>query len=611
MRKHIKKSVSIMLALMMIMGVMTIAPLTANAETSGDWTYIVNEYDQAGISGYTGSGGDVTVPSELGGYPVMAIMQSAFADNEDITSVTLPDSVMVVQSSAFANCTNLTSVTFLAMGTQFTDGTEFSGCSSLTTFYGYSGSYTEWYVSNGYYPVTFSEITADTFTSGDWTYIVQYGQAGIVSYSGSDSQITLPTELDGYTVGAVMSNAFAGNTTLTDVTLPAAVYVYSSAFENCTNLESVRVLSTDTYFYDETVFSGCSNLTIYGYSGSSAESYAESYNIPFVVLAEYEYTVENGEATITAYLGSDADITVPSELGGYTVTTIGAEAFKDNTTITSVYMYNNITSIGNQAFAGCINLGSVTLGNGVTSIGSSAFSGCTSLTRIHIPKKVTNIGTNAFAGCPNLTILGYINSAADIYAGSSIPFVPYFLTNTGNGYSSYSPLTSTQTKDAGDASFSLSQSEFKNIELLGVQKKTDSGTNDMRFVAVVNRGIIKSALEAGGDVEDYGFVIARTNYTSTAGATENYIKKVTLNAAGTVTRSCMHTDNTYSGLYGSYKSDTMYKYVTLAVKDVPDDMGFVVRFYVKTSSGRVYYADYKSGYTGCVTSYSYLSSLVA
>ena len=69
--------------------------------------------------------------------------------------------------------------------------------------------------------------------------------------------------------------------------------------------------------------------------------------------------------------------------------------------------------------------------------------------------------------------------------------------------------------------------------------------------------------------------------------------------------------NDFSGKYGKALTNTKYKYVTLSVKDVPDDLGFVVRFYVKTKSGKVYYANYKSGYTGCVTSYGNLSNAIA
>ena len=39
---------------------------------------------------------------------------------------------------------------------------------------------------------------------------------------------------------------------------------------------------------------------------------------------DYDYDVSNGEAVITHYYGSGGNVTIPSELGGYPVTSIGS-----------------------------------------------------------------------------------------------------------------------------------------------------------------------------------------------------------------------------------------------------------------------------------------------
>ena len=51
---------------------------------------------------------------------------------------------------------------------------------------------------------------------------------------------------------------------------------------------------------------------------------------------DFEYTVENGRATVTAYTGSDTAVTVPSALNGSPVTAVGENAFMGCTGITSV-----------------------------------------------------------------------------------------------------------------------------------------------------------------------------------------------------------------------------------------------------------------------------------
>ena len=60
------------------------------------------------ISGYTGAGGNVTVPSTLEGLPVTSIGVAAFSGYTGLTSVTLPNSVTTIRDGAFFGCTGLT-----------------------------------------------------------------------------------------------------------------------------------------------------------------------------------------------------------------------------------------------------------------------------------------------------------------------------------------------------------------------------------------------------------------------------------------------------------------------------------------------------------------------
>ena len=118
---------------------------------------------------------------------------------------------------------------------------------------------------------------------------------------------------------------------------------------------------------------------------------------------EFEYLLkENGTIEITGYSGSESDLTIPSEIDGYQVTDIGAYAFEDCASLTSVTIPDSMTSIGEGAFALCNNLTSITIPNSVTSIGSRAFTFCTSLASITIPGSVTSIGYNAFSYCDSL-----------------------------------------------------------------------------------------------------------------------------------------------------------------------------------------------------------------
>ena len=78
---------------------------------------------------------------------------------------------------------------------------------------------------------------------------------------------------------------------------------------------------------------------------------------------------------LSSYIGTKADVTVPSEYNGKPVTKIGTSCFKNNTTIEEVILSDGLTSIGSLAFMGCNNLTKVTIPASVTSIGTHAFYG--------------------------------------------------------------------------------------------------------------------------------------------------------------------------------------------------------------------------------------------
>ena len=156
---------------------------------------------------------------------------------------------------------------------------------------------------------------------------------------------------------------------------------------------------------------------------------------------KYEYTVNDGNATITKFLGPVGsanpnfyDIKIPSELGGHPVTGLGEYSFAANpydghqgnplcSKIRSVTIQQNVTSIGDRAFDGCSALTTLSLGEKIKTIGNYAFENCTSLTGVTIPQSVTSIGYSAFEGCTNLnplTIKGPITSMGNYaFAGST------------------------------------------------------------------------------------------------------------------------------------------------------------------------------------------------
>jgi hypothetical protein len=115
--------------------------------------------------------------------------------------------------------------------------------------------------------------------------------------------------------------------------------------------------------------------------------------LPAAVQAQYNYmTYNNGTVAITRYTGAARAVTIPKTIEGFTV-----------------------TSIGKQAFYRCSNLNSVTIPDSVTSIGDEAFAWCDILTSITIPSSVTSIGEQAFAYCRNLRSVYFKGNAPKEY----------------------------------------------------------------------------------------------------------------------------------------------------------------------------------------------------
>ena len=108
----------------------------------------------------------------------------------------------------------------------------------------------------------------------------------------------------------------------------------------------------------------------------------------------FRYRVENGGAVITGYDGGATLLTIPGELDGYPVTSIGERAFE-----------------GSEVVA-------VTLPEGLASVGWFAFYGCRSLLSVTFPVSVSSIGYAVFDGCANLPLCGPEGSSAERYARS-------------------------------------------------------------------------------------------------------------------------------------------------------------------------------------------------
>ncbi len=295
---------------------------------------------------------------------------SLYLNGNLVEELIVPDSVTSIAEYAFSGCTSLTSVTIPDSVKRIGEYT-FSGCTGVTSF-----------------------TVAETNTAYCAVDGVLFNKAGTTlkryPVGRSDKAYTVPD-----TVTMIGPEAFAHCLSLTSVTIPTGVQIIEScAFYGCTSLVTVFYGGTESDRENLFIGSGNTPLAYAAWQYEAVECETED---------GFAYSgYANGTATITGYTGSQTHLVIPATIGAYTVTSIGAEAFSDCTSLVSVTVPDSVTSIGYEAFSPCPSLTNVTLPNGLTTVARRLFAKCTSLSSVTVPDSVTSIAEYAFDGCKAL-----------------------------------------------------------------------------------------------------------------------------------------------------------------------------------------------------------------
>lgn len=139
---------------------------------------------------------------------------------------------------------------------------------------------------------------------------------------------------------------------------------------------------------------------------SSAESKARE---------DYEYEDDFGVVNILRYHGEGGKVSIPTMIGGKTVTWIEEYAFR-GAAVTNVTIPGTVRTIRTRAFTGCDQLEILTIADGVQTIDGYAFANCPKLTLVTLPDSIREIGAEAFRDCPNiqLTYRGQTYTAVNV-----------------------------------------------------------------------------------------------------------------------------------------------------------------------------------------------------
>ncbi len=371
------------------------------------YTLINNGSAYEVAKGTANTNGEVTIPKSYNGLPVTRIQDSAFCNCTGLTTVNIPSSVEAIGYEAFEYCKNLANVFFdTNSALTLIDAWAFNGCkltnitlpNSLTTIERYAFYNSK--LTSIVIPSSVTLIKDDVFSSCENLLSVEFA---------SNSSL-----ID------IGSYAFSHCKKLSSISIPSSVNsIGSSAFRYCENLLSVTFASSSSLTnIGAYAFSNCSSLTSIQIPasvtdiGNNAFAYCNELNTVSVATNNEIYKSE-GNCVIrksdNALIFGCKNSTIPTY-----ATSIGCDAFRDISALTSITIPNSVTSIDRYAFSGCSGLTNINIPSSVTTIGNNAFSGCTGLTSIAIANGVETLGDYAFENCSSITTITLPESLTDI-----------------------------------------------------------------------------------------------------------------------------------------------------------------------------------------------------
>ena len=311
-------------------------------------------------------------------YGALHILDDA---GNEITEITIPNTVTIIDDSTFAGCKSLTSITIPNSVTKIGDYA-FEGCNSLSSI----------------------TVPDSVMSIGDSAF---FGCSNLTSITIPDSVISIG------------SSAFSSCSSLTSIIIPDSVTsIGSYAFNGCSGLTSITIPDSVTSI-GYAAFYGCSSLISITIPDSvTSISNSTFYNCSSLI----SITIPDSVMSIGNYAfygcSSLTSITIPNS-----VTSIGWWAFAYCSSLTNITIGDGVTSIDEYTFYSCNSLTSVTIGNNVASIGDGAFSGCYKLVEIYNLSPSISIkkgsGNYGYIGYYALDVYNSIEEASKLWTDAS------------------------------------------------------------------------------------------------------------------------------------------------------------------------------------------------
>ncbi len=234
------------------------------------------------IVAYSGILSDVAVPESYGGQTVVAIGESAFAENENIISVSLPSTVTKIGGNAFKGCIRLESVE--ANGVQSIESGAFCQCKALSKVD----------INNAENIGDYAFYRCESLLDVDFRYVENLGNyafaectalskanfkalCNVGDYAFCNCKSLYDCRIDYDNTVCIGNYAFYMCSALeNEIICPAMQALGDYAFYGCKSLQTVY-LGENAFEIGKEAFSGCRNLYYFGAPNCEFADIALSY----------------------------------------------------------------------------------------------------------------------------------------------------------------------------------------------------------------------------------------------------------------------------------------------------------------------------------------------
>jgi len=236
-------------------------------------------------------------------------------------------------------------------------------------------------------------ISAEEVVLPDGLQYTKYDTyCAITKYSGTDTELIIPSEIEGLPVTAIEEYAFRSCVALKKVDIPSSVnFIGENAFYQCINLTEIKIPEGITSIENNT-FALCSGLVKVGLPSTlqriKLQAFSDCKSLTDIELPEGLKSIEKGAF---ANCTSLKQINLPGSLE-----LIEEYGFSGCKGLVEITIPSGLKELPPYVFAQCKGLVNVTMSEGLTSIGERAFRSCTALKKVTIPSSVVTIDNEAF-----------------------------------------------------------------------------------------------------------------------------------------------------------------------------------------------------------------------